>query len=353
MKLNLNCPINQTSYGYVSSYFMRGLSNLKWDIRHIPIGPNQPDSNFNLPVNTTIDRNAGCLRIWHQHDLFPFYGKGLQIGMPIFELESFSKIERHSLLNPDHLFVCSEWAKKVILNNLPRNEDEVHVIPLGFDPSIFYPKTLKHATTIFGNFGKFEVRKGHDVLVDIFNLAFSQDDDVALVMMPHNFFLNQEETDWWVNKYKSSKLGNKIELIGRLPTQIDVAHVMSQVDCGIFPSRAEGWNLEALELLAMGKHLIITDCTAHTEYCDDKNSMLVEMSSGYERAIDNKFFNGEHEWRSIGKNEIDQMVEHMRRIHRLNQEGNLGENKLGIESVQKYTWDSVSQMMSDKLCSLL
>ena len=67
------------------------------------------------------------------------------------------------------------------------------------------------------------------------------------------------------------------------------------------------------------------------------------MQSGYESAYDGKFFNGQHRWLKIGKNEEDQMIEHMRKIHKLNQSNNLGINSSGIESVKNYTWNNSAE----------
>lgn len=343
--LTLNCPINTTSYGYVSSYLYLELIKNGYDINFVAIGPTQSDNYLtpkllsgDLGKNKDYNLNDPVLKIWHQHDLSTL-GRGIKIGFPIFELEDFSSLEKYSLNTPDELIVCSNWAKKVISDVIGR---DAHVLPLGYDSSIFSPANMPdNETTVFGNFGKFEVRKGHDVLVDIFNKAFTPQDDVCLVMMPHNFFLKEEEVKYWITKYKSSPLGDKIVFVPRQENHQMVYNIMKQIHCGIFPARAEGWNLEALELLASGRHLIITNTTGHTEFCNNENSMLVEMSSGKEKASDGKFFDGKFEWNAIGNNEIDQCVEYMRSIHKLNKEGNLGINHAGVASTGKYTWKQI------------
>lgn len=347
MKLNLNCPINTTSYGYVSSFFLRELSS-KCDIRHIPIHDNHPDDEL-LPLlkqylgRWDFHHDAACLRIWHQHELTTFYGNGPKIGFPIFELESFSPQEIHSLTYPDALFVCSKWAKSVLESN---NINNVYVTPLGYDDTIFVPDfTEKRDVTVFGNFGKFEIRKGHDVLIEAFNAAFEKDDDVLLAMMPTNLFLTKEEANSWINKYKQCKLSDKVQIIPRVRTQRMVYNIMSQIDCGVFPARAEGWNLEALECLACGKHLIITDCTGHTEFANEENSRLIKMESGFEKAIDNKFFNGHSIWRSFGRNEFDQLVNHLREVHKSNKEGSLKSNVVGANSVKQFSWRNSGQTL--------
>lgn len=345
MKLNLHAPINQTSYGYVSSYILKELKNLGVDVYHMGISNQSPDSMFDSSIfdNKRDCEDAASLKIWHQHDLSSILSRRNEphVGFPIFELETFSEVERISLHHPDLLIVCSEWAKNVVEEI---NCNNATVVPLGYDPEIFKPSEMpNNEKTIFANFGKFEIRKGHDVLPDVFNKAFTKDDNVELVMMPHNFFLNQNETNRWVKSFTNTPLGDKIKFINRVESHSMVYNIMKNIHCGIFPSRAEGWNLEALELLASGKHLIITNCTGHTEFCNSENSMLINMQSGYESAYDGKFFNGQHRWLKIGKNEEDQMIEHMRKIHKLNQSNNLGINSSGIESVKNYTWNNSAE----------
>ena len=359
MKLNIQCPINTLSYGYVSSYFIKELLKKQYDIRHINIGQPDPDENIAPFIKDAISRwdffnDAPCLKIWHQHDLYSFTGKGPSIGFPIFELEEFNPLETHSLGYPDFLITCSEWGRQALINNNPSRWETSHVVPLGYDDDIFKPIGLPpQDTTVFGNFGKFEVRKGHDVLIEAFNKAFGKNDDVKLLMMPHNMFLSQEETNHWLKLYYQSKLGDKIEFVNRVKTQEMAYNIMSNVHCGIFPARAEGWNLEALELLASGRHLIITNCTGHTEFCNKDNSRLIEMESGFETASDGKFFNGQGRWRSIKDNEIDQMVNHMREVHRLHQDGLLKINTGGIDSVKKFTWSNVTDTLDRTLKLIL
>ena len=75
------------------------------------------------------------------------------------------------------------------------------------------------------------------------------------------------------------------------------------------------------------------------------------MQSGYEKAKDVKFFNGEFEWKKFGDNEIDQAVEHMRSIHRENQEGNLKINQHGVKTGIKYSWNNTAKTIGTALFS--
>ena len=141
--INLVAPINSLGYGVVGLNVLKSLS-LKdkvalWPIGQISISSKDEEKVCVEAINNTAiyDKNAPCVRIWHQHDLAQFVGKGLHIGFPIFELNDFNKVEKHHLKNCDKLFVCSEWAKQIVNNVI--NHSSIEVVPLGVDINLFKP----------------------------------------------------------------------------------------------------------------------------------------------------------------------------------------------------------------------
>jgi glycosyltransferase involved in cell wall biosynthesis len=329
-KLSLMTAINELGYGQVGKHFAKELSKREdvetalWPIGNAQVLPDDLESIKKLINNQdNYDVNAPCLRIYHQFSLAERVGRGNFYAMPIFELNTFNSREKHHLSNTDYLIVNSEWAKQVILNNIPKRASGVYVVPLGFDPEVFYagrkPSVRiqkRKDSFVFLNCGKWETRKGHDILIKAFTLAFEQKDNVELWMMPTNPFITPEEKTYWEGLYKSCKLWSKVRIIDRLPTQNDVADVMCAADCGVFPARAEGWNLEALEMLALGKHLIITDYSAHKEFANADNSYLIpanetEPAMGI-GGMERKWFYGQGEWAKFDNNTLDTLVEYMR-----------------------------------------
>jgi glycosyltransferase involved in cell wall biosynthesis len=266
MDISIITPINSLGYGKAGVQTVDALVTQGHEVSLFPMGKIECHPRFNNSIRNclhnaeTFSVNAPCIRIWHQHDMSMFVGKHVHIGFPIFELDTFTSKEKHHLRSCDCIYVCSEWAKEIVNNNIKpwelttryQHPTTVRVVPLGVDTSVFTPKKSTRKPTIFLNVGKWEVRKGHDILVDIFNYAFTEDDNVELWMMCDNPFLNQEKQQLWINRYKNSKLGSKIRLIPRVESDIDVANIMQQADCGVFPSRAEGWNLELLEMMSCG-----------------------------------------------------------------------------------------------------
>ncbi len=248
------------------------------------------------------------------------------------------------------MIVSSKWAKGVLERYLDK---EVYVIPLGIDPEIFYPSKLDSTPVIpgqlikknresykFFNIGKIEVRKGHDVLIECFNRAFNQEDDVELHMMWHNPFLSDIQTSEWINLYKNSELGNKVFLHDRVNTHQEVANFIRNMDAGIFISRAEGFNLELLESLASGKSVITTDYSAHTEFCNKDNSYLVEIDD-LEPAYDGIWFDGNKgNWAYIGESQKEQIIEHMRYCYK-----NRPYNNEGIATGRSFTWENSAKKL--------
>jgi len=333
MFVNLIAPINNLGYGVTGFNVLKALHKAGHQVSLFPV--NNPLQDRDLEpylkdieiIKTSLanaklyDPTAPCVRIWHQHELDKFVGKGERIGWPIFELNKFKDQELHQLNSVDRLFVCSEWAKTICQENgvnVP-----IDVIPLGVDPEVFFvdsdarknrPYWTKD-TTVFLNVGKWEVRKGHNELCEAFSKAFTKDDDVKLWMMNTNDFIGPKGNETWKRKYISSELGMKVDLLPRMKTQEQMRQVFNHVDFGVFPAHAEGWNLEVIELMACGVPSIVTNYSGHTEFCNRINSFLVEPK-GMEPAKDGVWFHGEGEWCTYS---VDDLVDKMREAHGLKQ----------------------------------
>ena len=346
--INVIGPVNTLGYGYTTLNILKGLSpNVAyWPMGNPQVTTEQDYKTVQGAIKNAemFDENAPCLRVWHQHDMAQFIGKGLRIGFPIFELDNFSELEKHHLKSVDRLFVCSNWAKEVIVNSVGINTDDVRVVPLGVDLDIFKPaQPSSSKTTVFFNCGKWEIRKGHDILSEVFNEAFTEIDDVELWMMCDNPFLQKEQAEKWKNSYRHLKLGHKVRFINRVETHQEVYNIMSRVDCGVFPARAEGWNLELLELMACGKQVITTNYSAHTEFCNQQNAKLINVDK-LEPAYDGVWFDGtKGNWASFDKTTKDNLISHMKAIHEDKQNGRLDTNHNGIKTAQAFTWENTTK----------
>lgn len=347
--LNLTCPINRLGYGIVGLNVLVELSQYM-EVACWPISNIECDSFHHELIKKCIDNQtnfdfyAPSLRIWHQFDMAQHIGRGPRYGFPIFETDRLTVVEQHHLQSLDGLFVTSQWAKDIVCKeiNFPK-KDDIHVAPLGVNTQIFYPvhNADSHYTT-FLNVGKWEYRKGHDILVEAFNKAFEPKDKVRLWMLCYNPFIGAEGNQEWNDLYKNSKMGHKIDILERVSSHQNVAKIMNEVDCGVFPSRAEGWNLELLEMMACGKQVIATNYSAHTEFADKDNCLLIDIDNN-EEAYDGKWFFGNEyghgDWAGLSGCQIEQLIEHMRNVHKEKQKV----NQAGLETAKKYSWKNTAK----------
>ena len=353
LKLNLLCPINSTGYGISSYNIYKELRKLV-DITFFPISNVSVDSQEAKDMVTQdikkqefFDKNNPCFKIWHQFDLATRVGKGKYGSLTFFEIDKLKPIEISMINNLDVVFVASNWAKNVLLDN--NVTTQIAVSPLGVDPSIFDNKLNNQAEKnddkyIFLNIGKWEIRKGHDILVEIFNKAFTKDDNVELWMMNENPFLSKEENMSWINLYTGSSLNNKIKIIPRVGSHKDVSKIIAMADCGIFPARAEGWNNETIECFALNKPIILTNYSAHTEYANKNNSYLIDIENTVP-AIDDKFFDGYGQWADIGKKQIEQCIEYMRYVYK----NNIRTNPEGLKTAEKFSWNNTANIIKENM----
>ena len=123
---------------------------------------------------------------------------------------------------------------------------------------------------------------------------------------------------------------------------------MTQTDCGVFPARAEGWNLELLEMMSCGKQVIATNYSAHTEFCNDENCYLVNTDEK-EDANDGFWFRGQGQWASIKEEQIDSLAEHMRDVHDKKKNDDLSINQAGIDTAKKFSWKNSAQKIIEAI----
>jgi glycosyltransferase involved in cell wall biosynthesis len=110
---------------------------------------------------------------------------------------------------------------------------------------------------------------------------------------------------------------------------------MRQAHCGVFPSRAEGWNMELLEMMSCGRQVITTEYSAHTEFCNHNNSHLIPITS-LEEAFDGIWFQGQGQWAQLDKDAVDMLSSLMVKVYKA---GPL-KNYSGIETAKKFSWDN-------------
>lgn len=340
--INYRGPISQNlGYGIVGLEICKAISK-KEDIIYWPIGhPSLEDNESANFVQQLVNNQAKytpfnpTIQCWHQHALETRIGRGKNVALTFFEKDELSDLELNHLNTQDTIIAPSKWAYDIIRSD-PRFSREVVYIPMGVDSDMFAPNSIAHEPYRFLNVAKLEVRKGHDILCDLFNAAFEPENNVELWIMWNNPFMKPDEIIEWQKRYKQSKLGDKITFVSPL-LRSEMPKLYNMVDCGIFPTRAEGCGLPLMECMATSKPIITTNYSAHEDFCSYDNSLLVDIDE-LEPAKDGRWFDGSANWAKIGKKEFDEFVARMQMCYR----NNVKDNPSGRKTMERLTWENTA-----------
>jgi glycosyltransferase involved in cell wall biosynthesis len=341
---------SRTGYGVAGSHLLAALQRRDVPVTLFPLGAVDPSLTENPRLGEAMarqDRYRGDLpsvRISQAFDLAQHVGRGPRVAFPIFELDTFTARELHHLRQQDGVLVCTEWARQVCHQN-GLTDVPIDVVPLGVDRTVFNPQVTparRWPDTVFLQVGKLEARKGQLELLRAFEAAFTPKDQVRLVLACGNPFIPRETLDAQLRPFRQSPMAARITLItSELATLRDVAALMAGADCGVFPVRAEGWNLEALEMLSMGKAVIATHCTAHTAYLSPANARLIQVDQ-LEVAHGGR---APGRWAAWGPSQHEQLVTQLRAVHAARREGALPVNQEGIATAERHQWEDAADAL--------
>lgn len=347
MQLNLNGPVtDHTSYGLVLLNLFNNLTLNKEDIFVHPISgvsiSNKEFAAITNRINRLFPYDAPCLRVYHQFSMAESIGRGPRCGMVFSETDELTEFETYNLNSLDLVIVPSEWAKSIYVKS--GVQTRIEVAELGYDPAIFYPIKTDKEKCIFLSVGKWEVRKQQTQIVDAFNSAFTNSDNVELWLCDSNPFMRPEELDAIHQSYKNSKLGSLIKILPRQKSQKDIARLMNTAFCFVAPSLAEGANLELIESMACGMHTIATNYSGHTAFICEKTTRLIEPRSQI-LAVDNKWFNS-GKLANCGRwctYDLSDLVNHMKDVYDLFKTDKTASlNTAAIEHAKSFTWKNTA-----------
>lgn len=350
-------PFCRTGYGIVGAHLLREFLHVDVPVAYFPLGAvdrsivHIPELDHATQRQGAYEDAAPSVRLSQQFDLAMHVGRGPRIGFPIFELDKFHRNERHHLERQDRLMVTSTWARDVLLENgIWRTP--IDIVPLGVDRTVFHEQLRTSAAptndTVFMSVGKLEARKGQLELLRAFEAAFTSRDTVRLVLVCHNPFVDSATLKTMLKPFHNSRMASRITTItSPFATQRELALQMMAADCAVFPVRAEGWNLEALEMLSMGKQVIASKCTAHTAFLDDNNARLIGIDA-LEESVP-----GEHRgrWAAWGERQHEQLVTQLRGVHEQRQRGELVQNSAGIETAKRHSWTASAHAVLQSVAS--
>jgi glycosyltransferase involved in cell wall biosynthesis len=239
----------------------------------------------------------------------------------------------------------------------------------GVDPETFHPlpdhrKLFPHHFLIFSG-GKFEFRKGQDLVVRAVKVMQERHRDVALVAAWHNYYQKAHQTmaqssyitlppppppeqqgDYRFFAQRVLEINgvnmNGVILIPRRP-QETMAAIYHETDVGLFPSRCEsGTNLVLMEYMACGKPAIASWTSGHRDVLNDENALVVRSTKPVE-------FRGEDDvpvtWDDPS---LDEIVEKLEWAYQ-NRDALRGIGQRGARDLSRLTWGRMADDLYGRL----
>jgi glycosyltransferase involved in cell wall biosynthesis len=194
----------------------------------------------------------------------------------------------------DRVVTGSSWCEEMLrfygLSN-------VTTIIQGIDPMVFNPEHkekeyFKDRFVLFSG-GKFELRKGHDIVIKAFKVLQDRYPDVLLITCWFNHWLPsintmaaspylnfQTTTDNFFDLINRVLSDNGIDLrrVIQLPAypNMMMPRIYKNTDLGFFPNRCEGGtNLVLMEYMACGKPVLGSFSSGHKDILTDRNSIKI------------------------------------------------------------------------------
>lgn len=253
--------------------------------------------------------------------------------------------------NCDLLLPPSNFAKQVFLDSgVP--ETHMRVIPHGVDFNAAeratpYPLKTKKKTTLLILIGQVHRRKALPEMLSMFGKAFTNKDDVCLVIKvqdrpPQQAFELSFPEILKAFKAKYPKHA-EIEVIREFIP--DILSLYKACDIVFYATNCEGFGMISLEGLALGKINITSRYGGVLDFCNDDNSLLVD---GKEFIVPPSYlyWSQKTNTKAFAPN-IDDGVSKLRYAV-AHKEALLTKNQLAIPSLkEKYDWGVIAKQITD------
>jgi glycosyltransferase involved in cell wall biosynthesis len=211
-------------------------------------------------------------------------------GYTFFE-EELNEISIQNAKKYDLVLAGSTWCRDRMLEKGILN---CAVLIQGIDPKLFYPienQKPRDRFVIFSG-GKFELRKGQDLVLRAVKVLQDKYQDVYLMNCWYNLWpqsvsqmtnspyiaFSYHENEPWIDTMQRTYRDNGLDP-DRVITLEPVLHhkqreLFQQTDIGVFPNRCEGGtNLVLMEYMACAKPVIASNTSGHKDIITKDNAL--------------------------------------------------------------------------------
>ena len=187
------------------------------------------------------------------------------------------KLEQNFMLLADDVVVLSKATKDIITNDYNISEEKMSLIYNGLDYSHISETTGDNIETLLDNerkyllyVGRLDDIKGVPYLIKAFNKLSKEDEKLHLVIVGDGDFtscLNAAKGNW-----------ERITFTGKISKE-DLRLIYPKIALGILPSFHEQCSYAAIEMMAHGIPMVITDSTGLKEMLEDCPSCIIPINN--------------------------------------------------------------------------
>jgi glycosyltransferase involved in cell wall biosynthesis len=210
----------------------------------------------------------------------------LKLAIYNYETSILPSVWKNSIDHVDYALPSSNFSKEVFVNS-GWPEEKCIVIPHGINIDDFKDKSkvgnLKTTKTFkFLNVSIPHYRKNIDRLVDAYYSAFTEDDDVCLIIKskvakPKYYF--ECNIMKQIAPIQKKHYGKKLPQIEVVQERYDsMIPLYNTCDCLVSASSSEGFGLPLLEALAADLIVVAPRCSGQLDFLNDRNSLLVDTT---------------------------------------------------------------------------
>lgn len=265
----------------------------------------------------------------------------------------------------DFYFPSSNFSAEVfVINGVPA--EKTFVIPHGVDTEVFNPNIPKVKLNTQKKFKFVSVvaphyRKNIDLLLHAYCQAFTNEDDVCLVLKTkvykHGDGLYNPQTNpkgrkafeivlGDVFKELQKKYGNRMPEIELLGGHVEnVASIYNACDCHVTTTGSEGFGMPMLESMACGLLNIAPNYSGQLDFMNDENSLLIDTKLRLAKPVEQYW--AYNPLGKIGQPSVAHTVEQMRNAVK-NKDTLMEKFKPNMDAmVKKLSWEYAAQLIID------
>lgn len=287
----------------------------------------------------------------------------VSIGRTMFETDSIPAHWVRRCNERDELWLPSQFNRETFSEAGVRTP--VVLVPGGIDSGRYHPHITPLPVpglrgTVFLSVFEWRYRKGWDVLLRAWANAFGPDDDVSLLLRTYPTGASdgrdrQTVIESAIDEFLRTSCGKArhevapiIALTETLPDSA-LPSLYTAAHAFVLPTRGEGWGRPFMEAMACGLPVIATRWSAHLEFMNDANSLLLDIE-GLEDVNDPTLplYVGQR-WASPSAEHCSTLL---RRVHADRAAARALGEVARADMATNWTWERPAKVIAERLAAL-